>query len=302
MDATASGGGLGLASCRCLSLPPPHRCRDINRGLPNEPTRTPLTLAARQLDDDTQQLQDDNTGQAKKDRLTIQIPRIKTTIRVLLQAGADIAIMPTATERHRRRRQLVLPEYATVLNDLPDDVMGAVNAALAPQRSLAALLGPRLAVGPQEAPIFAWRIASYLFDMEAATQTITDAVGFRHTAMALRVRAAVEHFVRSAVCEASSNREVVGGMADVSGEMVRVPLQCFAIRGQQQGGQHRLLGVREVVHRVRLDEAAQHGVAGLIKGFNEHLGSDDCEFQWQQLGCVETGRDGIATFRQLQLT
>ncbi|CEM26983.1 unnamed protein product [Vitrella brassicaformis CCMP3155] len=223
-------------------------------------------------------------------------------MRVLLQAGADIALMPTATEHDRRRRQLVLPEYATVLNNLPDDVMAAVNAALAPQRSLAALLGPRLAVGPQEAPIFAWRLASYLFDMAAATQTITEAIGLPHSAMARRVRAAVEHFVRSAVYEASSNRGVVGGMADVGGEMVRVPLQCFAINAAQQGGQHRLLGVREVVHRARLDEAAQHGVAGLVKGFNEHLGDDDCHFQWQQLGCVERGRDGRATFRQLQLT
>ena len=43
-------------------------------------------------------------------------------------------------------------------------------------------------------------------------------------------------------------------------------------------------------------------MAGLVKGFNEHLGDDDCQFQWQQLGCVERGRDGRATFRQLQLT
>ncbi|CEM26967.1 unnamed protein product [Vitrella brassicaformis CCMP3155] len=203
---------------------------DISRGLPNASTSTPLTVAAIRLDDDTQQLQDNNTEQAERDRLTIQIPSLQNTIPVLLQAGADIGLMPTATDQHhRRRQQLVLSEYATVLNNLPDDVMGAINAVLAPQRSLAALLAPRLAVGPQEAPIFAWRLASYLFDMAAATQTITEAIGLRHSAMARRVRAAVEHFVWSGVYEASSNREVVGGMADVGGEMVRMPLQCFAI-------------------------------------------------------------------------
>jgi len=57
-----------------------------------------------------------------------------------------------------------------------------------------------------------------------------------------------------------------------------------------------------VVHKARLDEAALHGVEGVAKGFNEHLGDDDCHFQWQQLGCVERGRDGRATFRPLQLT
>ncbi|CEM01587.1 unnamed protein product [Vitrella brassicaformis CCMP3155] len=295
----AFNGSRCVAASLCRRL----AAADINRGLPNDRTSTPLTVAAIRLHLDTQQLQDDTTGRAERDRLTVRIPHVKTTIRVLFQAGADIALMLTATEWHRGGRQLVLPEYATVLNDLPDDVMAAINAALAPQRSLAALLGPRLVVGPQEAPIFAWRIASYLFDMEAAIQTITDKFPFRHSAMARRVRAAVEHSVRSSVYEASSNREVVGGMANVGGEMVRVPLQCFAINaGQQGGGQHQLLGVREVVHRARLDEAAQHGVTGVVKGFNEHLGNDDCQFQWQQLGCVERGRDGGATFRPLQLT
>ncbi|CEM01552.1 unnamed protein product [Vitrella brassicaformis CCMP3155] len=294
---TACNGSHCVAASLCHRL----AATGINRWLPYFPTCTPLAVAAGRLDEATQQLHEGNTGQAERDRATRRIPHLRTTIRVLLQAGADIALMPTAIGEDRRGRQLMLPEYATVLNNLPDDVMAAINAALAPQRSLAALLAPRLAVGPQEAPIFAWRIASYLFDMEAATQTISEAIGVRHSAMARRVRAAVEHFVRSAVYEASSNREVVGGMADVGGEMVRVPLQCFAIRGQQ-GGQHLLLGVREVAHRARLDEAAQHGVAGLVKGFNEHLDNDECQFQWQQLGCVERGRDGRATFRPLQLT
>ncbi|CEM30691.1 unnamed protein product [Vitrella brassicaformis CCMP3155] len=111
---------------------------DIDRGLPNAPALTPLTAAAQSLDEATQRLQDNNTGQAEREALaTIRIPHVKHTISVLLQAGADIAFIPTATERHRRRRQLMLPEYATVLNQLPHDVMATVNAALRPQREMA---------------------------------------------------------------------------------------------------------------------------------------------------------------------
>ena len=304
-DITAVDTFGGRTPLHCTALFGSHRvaaslCRrlaaaDINRGtlFGNE---RPLTVAAERLDEDIQQLQDDTTEQAVRDRATIRIPHLKTTIRVLLQAGADIALMPTATENDRGGRQLVLPEYATVLNNLPDAVMATINAALAPQRSLAALLAPLLAVGPQEAPIFAWRLASYLFDMEAAIQTITDKLPFRHSAMARRVRAAVEYFIRSAVHEASSNREVVGGMADVGGVTVRVPLQCFAVRGS--GGQVVMTGVREVVHKARLDEAARYDLVGVVKGFNEHLGNDDCQLSWQQLGridergqCVSLGID-----------
>ncbi|CEM26986.1 unnamed protein product [Vitrella brassicaformis CCMP3155] len=92
---------------------------DINRGLPNEPTQTSLTLAAVRLDGDTQQLQDNTTGQAVRDQASIRIPNLKTTIRVLLQAGADIALMPTATERDRRRHKLVLVERTALPNELP---------------------------------------------------------------------------------------------------------------------------------------------------------------------------------------
>ncbi|CEM12034.1 unnamed protein product [Vitrella brassicaformis CCMP3155] len=92
---------------------------DINRGQPNEPTNTVLTYAARQLDEFTQRLRDNNTGQAAKDRLTIRIPHVRTTIRVLLQAGADIALMPTATEEDRHCRKLVLAELMALPKQLP---------------------------------------------------------------------------------------------------------------------------------------------------------------------------------------
>ncbi|CEM12031.1 unnamed protein product [Vitrella brassicaformis CCMP3155] len=123
----------------CVAASICHRltAADINRRRPIDPTVTPLTYAAISLDVDTQQLQDNTTGHVERDRATIRILHIKTTIRVLLQAGADIALMPTATEEDRRCRQLVLPEYATVLNQLPQAIMAAVNAALRPQREMA---------------------------------------------------------------------------------------------------------------------------------------------------------------------
>jgi len=121
---------------------------DISRGLPNASTSTPLTVAAIRLDDDTQQLQDNNTEQAERDRLTIQIPSLQNTIPVLLQAGADIGLMPTATDQHhRRRQQLVLSEYATVLNNLPDDVMAAINGQ-AIHLKAGAVDGPQAAASP----------------------------------------------------------------------------------------------------------------------------------------------------------
>ncbi|CEM26987.1 unnamed protein product [Vitrella brassicaformis CCMP3155] len=130
--AAISGSHCVAASlCRRLTA------ADINRGLPNLPTYTALTRAARQLDGNTQRLQDNDTVPAVRDRATRRITHLQTTIRVLLQAGADIALMPTATEEDHRRRQLVLPEYTTLLNQLPQAVMTAVNAALRPQREMA---------------------------------------------------------------------------------------------------------------------------------------------------------------------
>ncbi|CEM36493.1 unnamed protein product, partial [Vitrella brassicaformis CCMP3155] len=152
LAALCSCGSHRVAASLCRRL----TAADINRGTPNDPTYTPLTVAAERLDEDIQQLQEGNTGQAVRDRLTFRIPHVKTTIRVLLQAGADIALMPTATEEDRRRRQLVLPEYATVLNNLPDDVMAAVLNNL-PDDVMAAINGQAIHLkagavnGPQAA-------------------------------------------------------------------------------------------------------------------------------------------------------
>ncbi|CEL92721.1 unnamed protein product [Vitrella brassicaformis CCMP3155] len=239
----------------------------------------PLVCAADALVQRSQQLQAANLHLEDDQRSSM----IKTTIHSLLKAGADISLMPTASLVERHKRQLILTEYTAVLNELRNVTMAAVNRALGPQRSLAALLTPLLAVRPLD--VFAWRIASYLFDMDNAMRAIREGIGLRHTDMADRVHAAAEHFVRSAL-RANSNQEVVGVVANVGGRTVRVPLQCFAVR-RQHDGQHRLLGLREVVHRARLDEADRHGVTGVEKDFNTHLGDADCQFHWQQLGYMD---------------
>ncbi|CEM12033.1 unnamed protein product [Vitrella brassicaformis CCMP3155] len=115
LHCAAIGGSHRLAASLCRRL----TAADVNRGLPNDPTLTPLATAATELDDDIQQLQDDNTEQAERDRATIRISNLKTTIRVLLQSGADIALMPTATEHQRRCRQLVLAERTALPKQLP---------------------------------------------------------------------------------------------------------------------------------------------------------------------------------------
>ncbi|CEM26985.1 unnamed protein product [Vitrella brassicaformis CCMP3155] len=107
--------------CHCVAA---SLCRrltaaDINRGVPNDPTLTLLTYAARQLDEVTQQLRDDTTEQPVRDQATVRIPKLQKTVRVLLQAGADIALMPTAREEDRRRHQLVLAERMAAANELP---------------------------------------------------------------------------------------------------------------------------------------------------------------------------------------
>ncbi|CEM23800.1 unnamed protein product [Vitrella brassicaformis CCMP3155] len=215
--------------------------------------------------------------------------------------------------RHRGRhgcRQLVLTQCTTVLNtDIHTGAMAALNAALAPQRSLAALMthllplvdhndgedpAPSpLSCGPHEAEAIGWRIAAMCFDQHAANETITAKIGIRNSDMARRVCAAVDRSVKSALY-ASSNREVVGGTANVGGVTVRVPLQCFAIRADSRPHQvvhtRGRVGVREVVQRARLDEAARHGIeeGAINKGFNEHLGNADCQFGgWQQLGRID---------------
>ncbi|CEM10953.1 unnamed protein product [Vitrella brassicaformis CCMP3155] len=284
------------------------------------PSETPLYWAARKLNEVTEVSQGDIIPQSTRDRATRAIPRHEATIRSLLRSGADIGRIPT-DEKGRECRQLVLPQCTTVLNDdVHTGAMAAVNAALAPQRSLAALLMKSLPAllphllkhpgtpagnrppappgyGPHEAEAIGWRIAAMCFDQDAANEAITANIGIRHSDMARRVQAAVKHVVKSAVFAASSNREVVGGMADVGGVTVRVPLQCFAIapgadtRSQEVVHTRDRLGLREVVHRARLDEAARYGLEeSIVKGFNQHLGNDDCQFAgWQQLGRVDKG-------------
>jgi len=205
-----------------------------------------------------------------------------------------------------------------VLNELPTAAMSAVNAALRPQRSLAAFLmkslptllahlqclsGASVAIpppipashgyGPLEGEAIGWKIAAMCFDWDAAVTTISGSIGLRNSALARRITAAAEHFVKSAVFEASSNREVVGGtryqqQGDKRVKVTVPPLKCFAIRAAGSGGQvvNKMTGVREVVHKARLDEVAKYQLTGVQKGFNEHLGDQDCQFEWGQLGCL----------------
>mmetsp|Transcript_9959 Transcript_9959/g.28744 ORF Transcript_9959/g.28744 Transcript_9959/m.28744 type:complete len:437 (+) Transcript_9959:258-1568(+) len=132
---------------------------DINAGGVNAPDRTPLLAAVEELGGDS------DYGQR------LGVPCYQRITRTLLRAGADISRIPTDTEKHRRCRQLVLPEYVTVLNELRADAMAAINAALRPQRSFAALLThlmklDPLPFGPQEAEAIAWRTAAFCFEWD----------------------------------------------------------------------------------------------------------------------------------------
>ncbi|CEM03570.1 unnamed protein product [Vitrella brassicaformis CCMP3155] len=277
---------------------------DINRGTTSVPTSTPLAIAAGRLDHYNRRVDDDGTAEdIKEDIRTRDIPNLQTIIRTILRVGAGPSIMRMRAASHvqRRERQLVLAEYATVLNGLSDVTMSAINTALAPQRDHSMLLArllplaphhdgrdpapSPLSFGPHEAEAIGWKIGAFLYEPPAAAAAIDEYL-ISDSTLRRRVKAAVAHFVKSAATRTSSNREVIGDMANVGGVMVRVPLQCFAVRGQQ-GGQHRLLGVREVVHKARLDEAASHGVTGVVKGFNAHVGDDDCVFEWRQLGYID---------------
>ncbi|CEM23713.1 unnamed protein product [Vitrella brassicaformis CCMP3155] len=292
---------------------------DINRGTTGHPNTTPLKEAASQLDDAIRRSQDASNSQHLRDRATSEIPPYEAIIRSLLRSGADVSRIPRPRApvwRLRRRcRELVLTRYTTMLNtDVHTGAMAAVNAALAPQRSLAAFLMRSLPTllphllqppgtpaadpppapngyGPHEAEAIGWKIAAMCFDWDAAVTTISGSIGLRNSALARRITAAAEHFVKSAVFEASSNREVVGGTRQQQQQQgnkrvkVIVPrLQCFAVNGGQHGT-HRRLGLSEVVHRARLDEAARHGME---EGAITHLGAADCEFGgWQQLGRID---------------
>ncbi|CEL92462.1 unnamed protein product [Vitrella brassicaformis CCMP3155] len=226
----------------------------------------------------------------------------KLVVRSLLRAGADLStnVLPTTTPIERERRELVLKEYVVVLNELPFVVMGAINAALAPQRDADILMtrilplvdhndedaslphppSPSpLSFGPQEAAAIAWKIGAFLHHPPAALTAI-DQFLTNESALKRRVRGAVGHFVEWAATKTVSNREVVGGWSRGSdGQTVRVPqLQCFAVDAGPHHT-HRRRGVREVVHRARLDEVRAHGLEGVVKGFNNEEGNDDCQFQ-----------------------
>ncbi|CEL95704.1 unnamed protein product [Vitrella brassicaformis CCMP3155] len=110
-----------------------------------------------------------------------------------------------------------------------------------------------------------------------------DTITLGQPVLANRIKRAMQHFVKCAATKTAGNQEVIGPMANVGGRVVRVPLQCFAIR---EGTSVRRLGLREVVHRARLDEAARYGLTGVVKGFKSHLGNDDCQLGWGQLGWV----------------
>ncbi|CEL96689.1 unnamed protein product [Vitrella brassicaformis CCMP3155] len=276
---------------------------DVNRGRPNRPNMTPLADAADGLYRHVFLQQFEQHVEGQYEWHSRRIEDYKTTIQTLLRFGAaaSIARMPTATEGDRLSRGMVLTEYATVLSELSEVVMSAINGALAPQRDHSMLLArllplaphhdgahphpspSNMAFGPHEAEAVGWKIGAFLHEPPAAVAAIDEYL-IADSVLRRRVRAAVNHFVKSAATRTSSNREVVGGMASVGGVMVRVPLQCFAVR--DSGGQVvSMTGVREVVHRARLDEAAQYGVGGgVVKGFNEHLGDQDCQFAWGQVG------------------
>ncbi|CEM17330.1 unnamed protein product [Vitrella brassicaformis CCMP3155] len=281
---------------------------DVNRG--SQPNKPPVAIAADKLDEYQEQEQHEDGQEERRQRW---IAEFKTTIGVLLRGGAapSIARMLTAVEVSRRRRQLVLAEYATLLNELRAAVMSAINAALAPQRNHSMLLAhllpltphhdgahphpspSKMSFGPHEAEAIAWKIGAFLHEPLTAVAAINEYL-IGESLLRRRVCAAVGHFVKSAATQTSSNREVVGGtryeqQGDRRVKVTVPPLQCFALEGVDSRPSHAVhtagrVGLREVVHKARLDEAAQHGVVGVIKGFNEHLGDQDCEFEWGQLG------------------
>ncbi|CEM24733.1 unnamed protein product [Vitrella brassicaformis CCMP3155] len=301
-------GSPQVADWLCRQVP-----ADIDRDLTGEPHRTPLNTALGGLTRWADDLNDDSRPEHEKEELrTREIPNLEAFIRTLVRAGlAPSLVRFTVPEDHRRRCRLLLTQYAAVLNELPDVSMAAINAALARQRDHSMLLArllpvaphhdgahphpspSNMAFGPHEADAIGWKIGAFLHDPSAAVAVI-DRYLIGDSQLRRRVQAAVSHFVKSAATQTSSNREVVGDMANVGGVTGRVPLQCFAIRGS--GVQvARMVGVREVVHRARLDEAARwlDGAAwcgltaGVVKGFNEHLGNQDCQFAWQQLGHID---------------
>ncbi|CEM28810.1 unnamed protein product [Vitrella brassicaformis CCMP3155] len=183
---------------------------NVNRGMTNQPNHTPLAVAADWLNRHIQQQQQQGEEHSR------WIRQYKTIIGVLLRGGAapSIARLPTATDQ-RRHRHLVLAEYATVLNELSEVVMSAINGALAPQRDHSLLLArllplaphhdgahphpspSNMAFGPHEAEAIGWKIGAFLHEPPAAVAAINQYL-IGESLLRRRVGAAVGHFVKSA--------------------------------------------------------------------------------------------------------
>mmetsp|Transcript_19562 Transcript_19562/g.56086 ORF Transcript_19562/g.56086 Transcript_19562/m.56086 type:complete len:512 (+) Transcript_19562:236-1771(+) len=216
--------------------------------------------------------------------------------RSLLRAGASIEqLLTPLNEDEREQRRLVVDEYEKALNELPDQLTSALNDALRPHRCLAEFVAFVLttqaphshpAIPDQEASLLAWRIAAFCIDLEAAHAAATRVLRSDFP-LGRRINTAMAHFVTCAATKTASNKEVVGGVMEVRGQTVSIPpLQCFAV---SEGGSKREIGLREVVHKARMDEASKYGITGITKGFNEHL-AGDCVFEWPQLGyCDKKG-------------
>ncbi|CEL93637.1 unnamed protein product [Vitrella brassicaformis CCMP3155] len=289
---------------------------DIDRGkTTGDPNRTPLHLAACNLYASIEFSQDVNNQQDVRDHATSEIPIREAIIRTLLRSGADVGQMPTDTAWHRRWRELVLPRCMRVLNDIRTEAMAAVNAALAPQRSLAAFLMKSLPTllphllepphapaanlspapagyGPHESEAIGWKIAAMCFDQDAANEAISAHIGIRDSDMARRVCGYRALRQVGVVCQQQQGgggrdgqcgrRDGAGAAAMLRHQSRQPPTQVLHTRGR--------VGVREVVHRARLDEAARHGIGegAIDKGFSEPLGNADCQFcGWQQLGGID---------------
>ncbi|CEM13978.1 unnamed protein product [Vitrella brassicaformis CCMP3155] len=273
--------------------------------------RTPLGIAARRVAELRSQDDGEEDPLVPRDATVSGMQR---AIRTLLTSGAAIAMVrtpqqlpPDARQQARDAHSVVLAEYLTVLNDkLPKAVMDGVNGALNPQRDAASVLTRLLPLARPAPPTtatdtstaaaahapaapspfaltdataqVAWKIGAFLHEPEAV-----DTITLGQPVVAHRIKRAMQRFVKCAATKTADNEEVIGGMANVGGRVVRVPLQCFAVR---EGPTVRRVGLREVVHRARLDEAARYGLTGVVKGFNSHLGNDDCQFGWGQLGWV----------------
>ncbi|CEM04344.1 unnamed protein product [Vitrella brassicaformis CCMP3155] len=178
----------------------------------------------------------------------------------------------------------------------------------------------------------AWRVASFFIDPSALEHTWHSRRPVQNvTEIGRRINAAMKVFVfRAASLEVVGNGEVVGGtrlvqQPDDDGEdgdepgakrakASKPPLQYFALadradsRPREAVHKHGRLGLKEVVHKARLDEIAKwqaeldklHDkkakrqdkkdkcqLPPMVKGFNTLVGNDDCHFDWGQLGYID---------------